>query len=828
MATNNNVNGGAKGYASPAGIQQVDAFTKKLFRRARNSGPDFEGIANVLRGLHTVLKHLRAESEDFESLLNANESTVYARQLTPMLEDCDFTLKQFDTILEKYSGSGSGSDGESSAGGYGAAMDGEMGWTMETLEREKINLIRTKLSNQKLNIDMFLDTIQLHNPSKQRQMIDTSNVDLDSIKDKVDAVAAKICQPQNGGMREDEDELWQQFRDELEKEGFSKDVLRKNQDVLRAYIRQFDEQAVAQGGVMPTVRGFLEGYPSSYPPAELDSKEMYPDMDNEKYSPELTMERWQADKPLQYEPMSVSFDRQSSDEDESPADPVALISTRDLMALDKREADLAIAMGNMHMHPSSDGANFEIGSPPSTRYLPPSASQPALLPSSEDPAAADQLGISSRYVPSLPPPPYGSSPPPSLRSNSVSSPAISSQQQLTPVNMNAVPRPARLAPDSQGCDIPLDAKWTRIRRSLVSPEILAKAGVRYEARPDYVAILGSLTREDVTEFARMSAEVRNSRKAAAAAAKKSERRPEDRYHPDKYRNWDVEAATGGYVINPQDRRRPSQISTSSELFDSSDDEASASDSLEDIEEEDDEVEPLPPYPHSQSMPYHHNYTQHYDELKRNRARNDSAVSNVSSGSYGSGAGSTHSNGSNSDGEKGTKVYPFVVPPPKEDRSVTKPKPILKNKNEESHVRFDPEPQVLDENRSESASRPRRDSHRDKDRDREREREKRYRSDRYMDRERDRDRYPDHHVYTERKRDRERERDEYPHRHHSNSGRPHGSGRRDSRDSRDDYNGSANSKRPARRRGRSDALKAVGIGGAAASLLSVLTEAAAGF
>jgi hypothetical protein len=38
-----------------------------------------------------------------------------------------------------------------------------------------------------------------------------------------------------------------------------------------------------------------------------------------------------------------------------------------------------------------------------------------------------------------------------------------------------------LAPDSQGNPIPLDAKWTKISRTLVSPEVLDQDKRRYEA-----------------------------------------------------------------------------------------------------------------------------------------------------------------------------------------------------------------------------------------------------------------------------------------------------------------------------------------------------------
>lgn len=50
-------------------------------------------------------------------------------------------------------------------------------------------------------------------------------------------------------------------------------------------------------------------------------------------------------------------------------------------------------------------------------------------------------------------------------------------------NLGTSPRPEaiRLAPDSQGNEIPPDAKWTKINRRLVSPEVLDQDRRRYEA-----------------------------------------------------------------------------------------------------------------------------------------------------------------------------------------------------------------------------------------------------------------------------------------------------------------------------------------------------------
>lgn len=71
--------------------------------------------------------------------------------------------------------------------------------------------------------------------------------------------------------------------------------------------------------------------------------------------------------------------------------------------------------------------------------------------------------------------------------------------------------PRQLDPDSRGHNIGPDAVWTRIKRNLVSAQVLQEAGLHYKARPDYVAVLGVLSREEITELAQKSAEMRASR-----------------------------------------------------------------------------------------------------------------------------------------------------------------------------------------------------------------------------------------------------------------------------------------------------------------------------
>ncbi|PHH80326.1 hypothetical protein CDD80_1965 [Ophiocordyceps camponoti-rufipedis] len=65
---------------------------------------------------------------------------------------------------------------------------------------------------------------------------------------------------------------------------------------------------------------------------------------------------------------------------------------------------------------------------------------------------------------------------------------------------------ARLQPDSSGHEISPEATWTRIDRRLVSAQVLEQAGLRYEARRDFVSVLGSLPEAQLRELADRSAE----------------------------------------------------------------------------------------------------------------------------------------------------------------------------------------------------------------------------------------------------------------------------------------------------------------------------------
>lgn len=875
------------GSTTTAAIEAVLSSARSLYKRARLAGNDFAEVASVVRALHTVLKHLRAEAEDPDSLLNTQqqEGSVYARQLTPIVEDTDFTLKQLDTILEKYGNSADAASDDDydrgsgrrrnrdRSGRYGHGHDQAH---MEGRERDMLTLIRTKLANQKTNIDIFLDTVQLHNPSKARTMPEnTDSRQFESIKDTVDRIAMRLFERRRGATttsptsttsaamgESDEEELWQQFSTELSREGFSSEVLSRNKEVLRAYIRELDSNGLLENGPPPSVRGLLPPpgvpgppptttvTPASYPPpsalGETSPKEAFPVFENEKFAmsvkqdrpvppPQSDNQRYTPYRPpppplaasastptsaplsrgagsqdrhqlvpshqmglsptLAHSPgTGLSYEPYSSDDDsdsDSSHNEMALISTRDLLAIDAREREIIAARMNalnLSPQPALLPPQYTVspGTSPSTRYTPimgPDHHPPT------NPAVENAMALFPRYTPPLPPA-YGSSPTePSLPI----SPASTSQPVPMPprhVPSIASPPPAygaspavapvpppghKLAPDAYGMVIPPDATWTKINRRLVSPEVLEQAGVRYEARPLFVAVLGVLSKADIAEYARRSAEVRSGR-ARSSRNNPHSSRSHQRSHPPPP-SYDARGRTGS----------TSDDSESEDLWDESD------------------------------------TTEDEKRQRKYHPRGD-------------------------DGRKDPN-FPIIVPFPEKGRdnkdrgsptSTEPPKSILKNKNE-NHVRFEKDGPV-EISASDAAGEKSSRSSKDKERDRERRRERR-------DRERDRDRDREHGRHRDRDEDRDRERDRERRRRREDRDRERDRDRDRDRESRRDrdrdhrrsHRSDARETRDQRSADRDDdrndrtdkkstlreTLGAVGIGGAAASLLSVLAEAAVG-
>jgi hypothetical protein len=195
--------------ASPVDIIAVVNRCKTLYRECRSAGGEYNEISHEVRNLHTVLRHLKYEVEALDSPLNRDRS-IWTRQLAPTIADCDSTLKQLDALVLKYASNGA-------AGGSGRPRFGSD-------EMDQLGAIRVKLISQKRTLTAFLDSIQLPQ-SDMGANLDNMGGQLDTILDKVDAIAARMGQRHDDHNRE----AWKQFRRELIAEGFSSEVLQQNE-----------------------------------------------------------------------------------------------------------------------------------------------------------------------------------------------------------------------------------------------------------------------------------------------------------------------------------------------------------------------------------------------------------------------------------------------------------------------------------------------------------------------------------------------------------------------------------------------------------------------
>lgn len=191
-------------------IDAVDAFARTLYLRTKQiPSPAFDDVALAVRQLHLSLRHLRFEAADKESLLNQPDAPVYARQLQPIVQDCEFALKQLEAVLERHD----------------AAPDRA---SIDALS-DRIASVRAKIAHEEMSVAMFLDTVQLRPQHAPAAPLQQDDVSLDTIQQKVDAIATRLfSRPSNSSFSAGDDTLWQDFKSELEKEGFSPQVLHQH------------------------------------------------------------------------------------------------------------------------------------------------------------------------------------------------------------------------------------------------------------------------------------------------------------------------------------------------------------------------------------------------------------------------------------------------------------------------------------------------------------------------------------------------------------------------------------------------------------------------
>ncbi|KAJ2983833.1 hypothetical protein NQ176_g406 [Zarea fungicola] len=451
-------------------IDAVDAFARTLYLRTKQiPPPTFDDAAVAVRQMHISLRHLREEARDAKSVLNRPDSAVYTRQLQPIVEDCEFALKQLETVLGRY-------DNASGPPDVAALID-------------RIASVTAKIAQEEMNVAFFLDTVQVHPKSTTDESPPLpDHATLDEITEEIDVMASRVFTRHAGAPDNDSEAIWREFRAELLKEAFTSDELDAHKSAIRAYIRKLGSAWNRNCGANPTYQTVAEFEANTAPQVVrspthvpvvppkipiIPPKETQRSPVSAKAIPSIKDDGHLSDKlSATVLPSQYSFNAPVDMELEKRADlSMTLISTKDLVAMDSINNGMS-AMNLNSGSPQAQHSHLAPNKPDGLSHSP----------------TSQMLGSSPRY--------YSTNP----------SVASTTQQNYRNTSPN---RPMRLAPDRYGREIPLDAEWTKVRRTLISPEALDRAGVRYEARPDYVAILGRLSRDEIAEFARQSAEGRS-------------------------------------------------------------------------------------------------------------------------------------------------------------------------------------------------------------------------------------------------------------------------------------------------------------------------------
>ena len=385
--------------SSPSDIVMIVAFAKALYGKCRDAGREYDEISKEIRGLHTVLTHLKYEVEAAESALNRDQS-LWGRELAAIIWNSDFTLRQIDSMIMEYGRLNkvqSGSNKLNQLGGF-----------------------RIKLISHKTSLRSFLDAIQIQQPEKLTTNLDNNGGQLDLILDKVDAMASRMAtsnQAHSRSSHENEDkEQWRRFRRELVAEGFSADVLQKHK-VIAKTTKLYQE--ITNGGFQDVLRAYIRETNQIRPLDEIPQASG--ELESEVTSTSSIVARDFPRRPMLRVAASYSIDS-DSDSDESALtersenwqSSVSIIQTTDLQL---RE-----------IFPPSDIHQTRLDFSPAN---------------SADSGYASKGSLSaSNYFPRL----------------------------VATV----------IAPDEFGRDIPPDAKWTKIRRTLVDPQVLEEDYRRYE------------------------------------------------------------------------------------------------------------------------------------------------------------------------------------------------------------------------------------------------------------------------------------------------------------------------------------------------------------
>lgn len=420
--------------------------------------------------------------------------------------------------------------------------------------------IRVKMISHKTSLTLFLDTIQLHQSGKMSEKLNCQKDQLDVILDKVDNIAARMGHREGSIMTsydDDDKQVWKQFRRELVAEGFSSDVLRQHKDVLRAYIREIDQKGLLDEPRTPTPPGInperwvdsihsaaSEDAPPSFSSLgtgtdDTGAKEMVVREENMKFPQSMKLELRQPETrtiviPERSQVAPALVGEKPIGEVRLPPPPIPIPVAPQLVPSDEKEVFFHNSNHYFNEDEESDHDTPSNGDIIHTSDLlaltralqlrvpgsPSTSSFRSSIGSLHDEDAFRSMAFRPKKQAE-----FGSSP---LEPGAMPIPGTTPRKSRSSFGAGTSPRQdmsQRLAPDEHGNEISPDARWTRINRALVSPEVLQQDKRRYEARPDFVAVLGVLSRAEIESLAARSQALRAARGRRSFPAQEKENPP---------------------------------------------------------------------------------------------------------------------------------------------------------------------------------------------------------------------------------------------------------------------------------------------------------------
>ncbi|TGO24580.1 hypothetical protein BPAE_0099g00160 [Botrytis paeoniae] len=548
-------------------IRKVSILCRDVYRKCRDAGAEYEEIRREVKGLYGVLSELKEEEEE----RNGEWDEGNWGSVEGIIGDCEGTLRQLDGLLGRYGRNGGGRLGSNEMDQLGGirvrliSHKKNISHFLDSLlhEDEDGDANGTEGLDGKGELDMLLDKVD------------------DIAADRSRRVGTSQMMGSENEDEEDNLQIWKWFRRNLIEEGVNRVFLERHKDVLIAYIRQMEQDGLlienpsASTPQTSPKTPHKERWDSTHSdsshtqaaPASFDNtninlgrndpgaKEMIQREDNIKFPPAMKFQRPKPESlvdsyPYPGQNIPSAPHRQLS----PPLTPK--ISTTDLDISESQcgkdisgsklnsEDNTSSMRQTISRYPvNSNHNNTSIIQTSDLLLLPCfTTSNPQLLPPSS-PGSWNSSSYSNSYL-NEPPNEHIQSQPqlnkmtlrPKHSSDPVqkSSPRTSgvrfdlpdanqSSKTHTPSSGNiprdsTIPIPiptsilkSKIAPDSSGHEIPQGAKWTKVKRSLISPEVLMKDGRRFEARPEFVAILGILTKEEIQQYAERSHVLREER-----------------------------------------------------------------------------------------------------------------------------------------------------------------------------------------------------------------------------------------------------------------------------------------------------------------------------